>query len=273
VTRGRGISAKSLHYYYEFAGDPIEEETLKPRLHRGVSALIATALLVGLVTITTGSGLASALAAKNESAKKLLAGAMSAARKEMGCTYTTTFTLDGHPYVLSARAGSTAGEQLISYDGAQIDLREVANSIYIYANAAGVKLQFGESDATWADRWIVVTPSDPKFKNFAAGVLLTSTLDELPPAKLATKVSLQNIGGTSVIALSGKPNATIGLSAGKEKLYLSATSSHLPTRLVVTDKPPSEVSKLTITFSHWGRAAAVSTPSGATPLKKTNLPD
>jgi hypothetical protein len=198
---------------------------------------------------------------------------MVAARKESGCSYTTTFSLDGHPYVLVARAGSNAGEQLISYDGAQIDLREIANRIYIYANAAGVKLQFEEANPTWANHWIVVTPSDAKFKEFASGVLLASTLSELPPAKLAAKVTSQKIDGASVIALSGKPNATIGLSAGKETLYLSAASSHLPSKLVVTDKPPSEVSKLTITFSHWGRAVAVATPTGATPIGKTDLPD
>jgi hypothetical protein len=194
---------------------------------------------------------------------------MAAARKESGCAYTTTFTLDGHPYVLAARAGATAGEQLISYDGAQIDLREVANRIYVYANAAGVKLQFGEADPTWANRWIFVTPSDAKFKEFSAGILLDSTLSELPPVKLAKK----SVKDDGAIEISGKPNATIGLSAGKEMLYLSTTSPNLPAKLVVTDKPPSEVSKLTITFSHWGRAVAVSTPLGATPLNKTTLPD
>jgi hypothetical protein len=207
--------------------------------------------------------------ASSKSAKSLLTGAIAAARRERGCTYTTAFSLDGHPYVLAARAGASAGEQLISYDGAQIDLREVANRIYIYANAAGVKLQFEEADPTWANRWIVVTPSDAKFKDFAAGILLDSTLGELSPRKLVKKT----VKDGSAIEISGKPNATIGLSAGKEMLYLSTTSPNLPVKLVVTDKPPSEVSKLTIAFSHWGRAVAVSTPSGATPLNKTTLPD
>jgi hypothetical protein len=218
----------------------------------------------------TGAG---ATTVTYSSAKKLLASSMAATRKEIGCSYTTTFTLDGRPYVLAARAGATAGEQLISYDGAQIDLREVANSIYIYANAAGVKLQFGEADPTWANRWIVVTPSDAKFKAFSSGILLASTLSELAPAKLSTKVALKTVNNAAAVEISGKPNATIGLSAGKEMLYLSAVTPNLPVQLVVTDKPPSEVRKLTISFSHWGRAVAVTTPSGATPLAKTSLPD
>lgn len=233
------------------------------------SVLSASALLVALLAVTTSSLGAAALTGKNESAHKLLAGAMAAARRESGCTYTTTFTLDGHPYVLAARAGATAGEQLISYDGAQIDLREVANAIYVYANAAGVKLQFGETDPAWANHWIVVTPSDAKFKGFSSGILLNSTLSEVPPTKPATKT----VTVAGAVEIFGRPNATIGLSAGKETLYLSTVSPNLPEKLVVTDKPPSEVRKLTITFSHWGRAVAVSTPSDATPLSKTNLPD
>ena len=239
---------------------------MKRRPHRTVSVLSALALLSGLSSISMGW---SAAGASSESAKSLLTGAMAAARKERGCTYTTTFTLDGHPYVLAARAGATAGEQLISYDGAQIELREVADRIYIYANAAGVKLQFEEADPAWANRWIVVSPSDAKFKGFSAGILLDSTLSELPPVKLSKKT----VKDEGAIEISGKPNATIGLSAGKETLYLSTTSPHLPAKLIVTDKPPSEVSKLTITFSHWGRAVAVATPSSATPLNKTTLPD
>jgi hypothetical protein len=253
--------------------DPLEKKILFERFRRSARALGAAALLAGFLGITMGPMVAGALSTKKQNAKSLLTSAMAAARKESSCSYTTMFSLDDHPYVLVARAGVNAGEQLISYDGAQIDLREVANSIYIYANAAGVKLQFEEADPTWASHWIMVTPTDAKFKEFAAGVLLASTLGELPPAKLATKVTSQKIGGASVFALSGKPNATIGLSAGKETLYLSTTSPHLPAKLVVTDKPPSEVSKLTITFSHWGKAVVVSTPTGATPLTKTNLPD
>ncbi|MCU1363292.1 MAG: hypothetical protein JWM55_1120 [Acidimicrobiaceae bacterium] len=243
---------------------------MKRKLRTLVCALSAT--LLGVLAITTNSLVAGATA-NDASATKLLANALSAARKESGCTYTTTFSLAGHAYVLAARAGSSAGEQVISYDGAQIDLRLVGDSIYIYANAAGVKLQFGEADPTWAHRWIVLTSSDAKFKEFAAGVLLGSTVSELAPAELSTKVAQKTIDGASVVALSGKPNATIGLSAGKETLYLSSASRHLPVKLVVIDKPPSEVSKLTITFSHWGKAAVVATPSGATPLGKTTLPD
>jgi hypothetical protein len=242
---------------------------LQRAVRSAVSVLSTTVLLAGLVALTTGGSGAGALSSKNEAAKKLLTRAMAAARKERGCTYTTTFTLDGHPYVLAARAGATEGEQFISYEGAQIDLREVAGSIYIYANAAGVKLQFEESDPTWANRWIVVVPGDAKFKEFSAGVLLDSTLSEVPPAKLGTKT----VDEGGAIEVSGKPNVNIGLSAGKETLYLSSVSPNLPAKLVVTDKPPSEVRKLTITFSHWGRAVVVSRPSGATPLKRTNLPD
>ncbi len=216
---------------------------------------------------------AGALGAKQGSAKSILASALAAANKESGCSYTTSFSLDGHSYVLAARAGLNAGEQLISYDGAQIDLREVEGSIYIYANAAGVKLQFGEADPTWAHRWIVVTPSDAKYKDFAAGILLDSTLSEVPPAKLSKKVAHHIANGASTIALSGTPNALIGLNAGKETLYLATSSPHLPTEVVVTDKPSSEVRKLTIAFSHWGTVVKVSTPAGATPLAKTTLPD
>jgi hypothetical protein len=245
---------------------------LKRRVLTSVSVLSAAAVLAGMAG-TAAVSVAGATSATTSSAKKILTSSMAAAHKSIGCTYTTTFSLDGHPYVLAARAGATAGEQLISYDGAQIDLREVANSIYIYANAGGVKLQFGESDSTWANRWIVVTPSDAKYKDFSAGILLASALSEVPPAKLATKIATATVNGAEAKELSGKPNVNIGLSAGKEMLYLSTTSPNLPLQLVVTDKPPSEVRKLTIRYSHWGRAVAVSTPSGATPLAKTNLPD
>ena len=53
----------------------------------------------------------------------------------------------------------------------------MADSIYVYANAAGIKLQFGEADPTWANRWIVVTPGDAKFKDLAAGILLELDLE------------------------------------------------------------------------------------------------
>ncbi len=54
---------------------------------------------------------------------------------------------------------------------------------------------------------------------------------------------------------------------------MATSSSHLPAEIVVTDKPSSEVRKLTIAFSHWGTVVKVSTPVGATPLAKTTLLD
>jgi hypothetical protein len=260
-----------LRYDYGSVGNCAKEETLKRPAMPSVFAFVSTLLIVASVVCTSVSTYAAD--ASGKSAKDVLASALTSARKEIGCAYTTTFTLDDHPYVLSARAGSTAGEQLISYNGAQIDVREVDDTLFIYANADGVKLQFGEADPTWANRWIEVTPSDTKFSAFASGVLLGSTLDEVPPATIKGAATSKKLNGKKVIAIAGKPNSIIGLSAGKETLYLSAASPNLPVKLLVTDKPPSEVRKLTIAFSDWGKSVAVVKPTNATLLSKTNLPD
>jgi hypothetical protein len=234
-------------------------------------AFVSAVLVAVFVVYTLVSTHAAATPAK--SAMQLLASALVSAHKEVGCTYTTTFTLDDHSYVLRARAGATVGEQLISYDGAQIDVREVDHDVFIYANADGVKLQFGEADPTWAKRWIEVTPSDTKFSAFASGVLLGSTLDEVPPATIKGSATSKKLNGKKVVAITGKPNSIIGLNAGKETLYVSANAPYLPVKLVVTDKPPSEVRKLTIAFSDWGKSVSVVKPTNATLLSKTNLPD
>jgi hypothetical protein len=260
----------SLRYYGESACNLGEEDTLKRRV-LSASSLIAAATLVAMLV---GSALGSPYAAaSSKTAKEVLASALAAARQESGYSYRTTFSLDDHPYVLVAQAGSTSGEQLISYNGAQIDVREFDRNVYVDANADGVKLQYGETDPTWANRWIEVTPSDGKYAAFASGVLLHSALDEVAPATLKEATTSKTLNDEKVIALTGKPNSTIGLNAGKETLYLSATSPYLPVKLVVTDKPPSEVRKLTITFSHWGKSVVVVKPSTWTPLSKTNLPD
>jgi hypothetical protein len=244
---------------------------LKRSVLPSILASVSVALVV--VFVACASVLTYAAAATGKSPKKVLASALAAARKEIGCTYTTTFTLDDHPYVLNAQAGATAGEQLISYDGARIDVREVDHDVFIYANADGVKLQFGETDPTWANRWIEVTPSDAKFSAFASGVLLGSTVDEVPPATIKGSATSGKLNGKKVIAIGGKPNSIIGLNAGKETLYVSAISPYLPVEVLVTDKPTSEVRKLTIVFSDWGKSVAVARPTNATLLSKTNLPD
>jgi hypothetical protein len=248
-----------------------EEVTVKQPAMPGAFVFVSALLVVIFGVFTSASSYPAG--ASGNSAKDVLASALASARKEVGCAYTTTFTLDDHPYVLSARAGSTMGEQLISYNGAHIDVREVDDTVFIYANAEGVKLQFGETDPTWANRWIEVTSSDAKFSAFASGVLLGSTLDEVPPAKIKGAAASKKLNGKNVIAITGKPNSIIGLNAGKETLYLSAISPHVPVRLVVTDKPPSEVRKLTITFTEWGKSIAVVEPTNATLISKTNLPN
>ena len=239
---------------------------------RSITATLSASALAAVVVAGT-VGVSNAVASSSVSAKHVVASALAAARKESGCTYTTTFTLDDHSYVLSAQAGSTSGEQLISYHGAQIDVRDVDDNVYVFANASGVKLQYGETDPTWANRWIDVTSSDAKFAAFSSGVLLGSTLDEVSPATLKGSASSETLQGEKVIVVTGKPNSNIGLSGGKETLYLSAKAPYLPVKLVVTDKPTSEVRKLTITFATWGKTVVVSKPPNATPLSKTNLPD
>lgn len=239
---------------------------------RSLTATLCASTLAALFAAST-LGVPNAAASPGVSAKHIVTTALAAARKESGCTYTTTFTLDKHSYVLSAQAGSTSGEQLISYNGAQIDVREVANNVYIFANASGVKLQYGETDPTWANRWVDVTRGDAKFAAFASGVLLRSALDEVSPATLKGSATSKTLDGKKVLAVTGKPNSNIGLSGGKETLYLSAKSPYLPVKLVVTDKPTSEVRKLTITFATWGKMIVVSKPQNTTSLSKTNLPD
>ncbi|MFY9781959.1 MAG: hypothetical protein WAK12_00300 [Acidimicrobiales bacterium] len=239
-----------------------------------VTKVVVAVLAVGLCVVASGASRTGASSSNSTStAKEILAGALAAAQKESGCKYTTTFSLDGYPYTLVADAGSVSGEQLISARGATIDLREVDGGVYVYANAQGVKLQYGVTDSTWANRWILVTSHDKAFTAFSAGVLLRSVLEEVPPATIKGSAKSQTVGGQKVVAITGKPNKMIGLSAGKETLYLSATAPYLPVKLVVTDKPPSEVRKLTFTFSHWGESFVIAKPSGATPISNTNLPD
>jgi hypothetical protein len=246
------------------------EETVKPG--RGwIRGTAASSILVVLLVGACGSF--NAEASTSSSTKSILASAIAAARRETGCTYTTTFTLDDHAYVLAATSGSTSGEQLITYNGATIDVREVDDTVYIKANAAGVKLQFGSPDPTWANRWIEVPSSDAKFSAFASGVLLGSTLNEVAPAKIKGSAKSATLNGTKVIVITGMPNSLIGLDAGTETLFLAAKSPNLPLKLVVTDKPTSEVRKLTISFMNWGKKVNVNAPPSATLITKTNLPN
>jgi hypothetical protein len=258
-----------LGYDSEFARAH-EEETVK-RGTGGITSVVAASIVVTLVAGVLGSVASSA--STTTSTKNTLARALAAAAQQRGCIYSTSFTLDGHSYLLSARSGATSGEQLISYDGARIDVREVNDIVFIEANAAGVKLQYGESDPTWANRWVEVPPSDAKYASFASGVLLGSTLKEVPPTKIKGAATTKSVAGDKVLVITGTPNATIGLNAGTETLYLSAMAPNLPVRLVVTDKPPTEVRKLTINFSHWGTAVAVQAPTDATLISKTDLPN
>jgi hypothetical protein len=258
-----------LRYDNEFAR--AREEEIVKRGPGSITSVISASIAMALVAGILGSTLAGA--SSTTSAKYTLARALVAAAHERGCIYSTSFSLDGHPYLLSARAGATSGEQLISYDGARIDVREVNDTVFIDANAAGVKLQYGESDPAWANRWVEVPSSDAKFAAFASGVLLGSTLKEVPPATIKGPATTDSVAGVKVLVITGTPNATIGLNAGIETLYLSAKTPNLPEKLVVTDKPPTEVRKLTITFSDWGTAVAVVAPPHATLISTTDLPN
>jgi hypothetical protein len=238
------------------------------------AASIATASLIFSTVVLLSPGVASprGLPIATMDARQIVAAMIAAARQEKSCTNTSTSLLSGIPFRLVTDSSTKAGEQFLSYDGAEMTLRVVKGIVYVYANRGGLSIQFGVKEPQFVGKWIEVTPTFREYSQMEGGVLLASMLAELPPTGTLTTTKELSVHGEQVVAVIGKPNSRSGFSSGKETVYVSTKAPYLPVEVTISGVTTGNVRDFEITFSDWGKVFQIVKPADAIPVSELKVP-
>jgi hypothetical protein len=135
---------------------------------------------------------------------------------------------------------------------------DVAGTVYVNANAmfwtGSVGLAMGQATQV-ADQWVLVPKSSPVYTPAAADLTMPSLTHDMFHATSYHKGPVQTVDGVRVIAIT---YTNTGNDAGPVTCYVAVGGSHLP---VLVD-----IGGLSLHLSSWGKAQAVTAPSGAIPM-------
>lgn len=189
---------------------------------------------------------------------------LAAAQASSGYHYVSVSSTPGQPIThetITGDAGQKDGIQVITlsstYGNERFTLHLTAGgSVYFQGNVPALEDQLGvvaSSAAALDGRWILVSVGDGPYQQLEVGITVVSHLqgDPLIPNSLVT---VHTAGGT-VERVSG------GDGGGGSAHFDVATGSKLPQTYAET--ATSLGFSATDTFSNWGTAPSVSTPSGA----------
>jgi hypothetical protein len=126
--------------------------------------------------------------------------------------------------------------------------------------------------ARYADRWLVLRPSDQDYARFASAVVLPSTksvlglVAELVLVPPLSSVKATTIGGVHVRGVRGQL-LVAGGSRFITTLYASASGSNLPVEEVGREGTASG----TVSLTRWNEPLRIDPPARATPIAETGL--
>ena len=161
--------------------------------------------------------------------------------------------------------GVTGGEQkMITANGgsARLIALERNRHMFINANEPALSSMFGLSStraASAANRWLVLTPSDPNYASVDRATTLSSDFAQLSFIGGPVLRGETTVAGHKLYELFGAAPASNGMPEGSGTLYVTATAKPMPFAYHVV----AGSFALTVSWTGWGRGVALRAPSGA----------
>jgi hypothetical protein len=228
---------------------------------------IAAASFITCASVGVGIQTTTSSASQPSAAAQLLSDALNAAQKAGSMQFVDKTTSNKSTQILEGVISApTAGETLHSTEPLQINL--INGLIYVYGSAGAIEaaLQITVSQATpYADKWIVVHPSDAPFQLLAQDLTLAATIDDFTPGQRGLSMGkVQTVGHQKVIPVVGPPSDLPSGTSGSAALLVSTKAPHLPLggTLILANKT-GRLSEIAV-FKAWGARVQLTAPTGTT---------
>jgi hypothetical protein len=192
-----------------------------------------------------------------------LAASLAAGEHQRSVHYVSYASSSSVSVTMVGDAGRTAGIQRITYSkggkSGHVTVIVVADTAYIRGDAFTLTSYMGLSPsaaAKSAGKWLTLTHHQAGYATVAAGVRLSSALDELKLKPPIAAVAPSRLGGVPVIGLrsthvvSGRPVTST--------VYVRRSGAPLPVEAVAR----RGAQRMTVTFSHWNEPLNLAAPTG-----------
>jgi hypothetical protein len=227
---------------------------------RGIRVTFGVAVLLGGLVFTAGAGAAS------PSGRGLLAAALHNAtsaswvHESVQVKQGSVVVQDSIDYI-----GAKEGQQLVSgLGGANSELIafDQRQMLYVRANSEGLATLYELSSAdaaTYANEWLLLTPSDADYSSIAYATTLASDFGQVRFTGAVSESGVITYAGRHVIALSGVVPPFDGAPKFDGTLYVTASGKVLPVTFVERD----DRSSITVSWASWGHHYVLHTPANA----------
>jgi hypothetical protein len=222
---------------------------VRPRL-RG--SLFVAAALASLLPATVSAA---------DSPSKVLASIVAAAHAKRSVHYTSVGNYAAAAVSFVADAGVDRGIQHITYRNSgrtgHVTVIVTANTAYIRGDAFTLAnyLGFKSTPAvSYAGRWVRFPHTDRSYAVIAAGVTLSSLVDEIALGGQLSRAPVTNIGGQRVLAVRGTASSSKGTIVST--VYAAAAGPPLPVKQITTRGTLS----LSMSFSLWNERIDLAAP-------------
>jgi hypothetical protein len=161
--------------------------------------------------------------------------------------------------------GTTAGLQFVSSLGggeSEVIAFHRLQSLYVRANALGLTSIYALSStdaATYANKWMTLTPSNAEYGSVAYGTTLASDFGQVRFSGAIAESGLMTFQGRRVRALRGTVPPLDGAPKFAGTLYVTATGKPRPVAFVERDTKAT----VTVSWSSWGHRYVLHAPTGA----------
>jgi len=242
-------------------------EPRRPRLLR----IAAAAVPLSLVLVSAAGSAPAATTIDSATAPQLLAITQSAIRAaHSGTSYESKLVGVGITSVLT-NSQATSGEQFTTSGKAKSDVRVISGALYFNFNAAQIASTFGLTNSRWAYKWISVPNSNPLFLTMAPGLQYAALTATLAPTGKLNRTGYVRVRTAITIGVVGGVNAGLGLTSGRQVLYISTRAPYLPVEVDATGTLHGRAVKIAITFANWGAKFRIPVPATPTLINRTNL--
>lgn len=251
-----------------------------------VKKFVATGILwaLGLVSMMSSVGASTPATLAGLSAAQVLNTSLKAANAQQSATTLSSVKILGsnNSPIFDVRVVATSGPQ----SGYRFETIQGARDEIIYADgvaygkfdAALIKVNFGSTDKTLANKWISFTKGNKFYNYLSSGNTLPSVLQGIHPSGILKLTAPTTINGVSVIGVTGKMNVpTVTVSGptvpvnGIETLFVSTTAPFLPKQMLVEQLQAGVTATTVVSFKNWGRDTPFPAPKNFTPFAQTGL--
>jgi len=235
-------------------------------------ALSILALCAAGLTSAPAAGASSPTSLSALSAPQIVTLSLHNAAAEGSCTNVANGSAVGFTFGSTTNSGPTEAQQIIHFNKATGEALLLKGVAYIKLSATVINLEFAKPFPQYANKWISLTSARKEYASITTGLLFSSMLTQVRPAGNLTRSKVVTLNGVKVVAITGTANAALGLSAGKQTLFVRATAPYLPVAIDAAGRSQGVPTNLTVTFSNWGKKFSYAVPSPVVAISSTTLP-